>query len=93
MLSVEGLGLLKKLLQFNPNKRPTIEQALNHPYLTQFHDEEEEIICKKIIEIPLDDHKYSIKDYREQLYNDIKKKKREQRKEYLLRVTKGSKFK
>ena len=76
LLSVEGLGLLKKLLQFNPNKRPTIEQALNHPYLAQFHDEEEEIVCKKIIEIPLDDHKYSIKDYREQLYNDIKKKKK-----------------
>lgn len=93
LLSVEGLNLMKKLLSFNPNKRPTVEQALKHPYMAQFHDEEEEIICKKIIEIPLDDHKYSIKDYREQLYSDIRKKKKEQRKAYLLRVTKGSKMK
>lgn len=89
LLSVEGLDLLKKLLQFNPNKRPTIEQALKHPYVSQFHDEEEEITCKKIIEIPLDDHKYSIKDYREQLYADIRKKHKEQRKEYLLRAMKA----
>jgi len=81
-LSPEGLDLIKRLLQFNPNRRPSVEQALNHPYMTQFHCEEEEISCKKVIEIPLDDHKYSIKDYREKLYGDIRKKRKEQRKEY-----------
>lgn len=88
LLSAEGLNFLKRLLQFNPNKRPTIEQALRHPYVAQFHDDEEEISCKKIIEIALDDHKYSIRDYREKLYGDIRKKRKEQRREYLLRETK-----
>ena len=88
LLSVEGLNFIKRLLQFNPSKRPTIEQALRHPYVSQFHDDDEEISCKKIIEIPLDDHKYSIREYREKLYNDIRKKKKEQRREYLAKMTK-----
>lgn len=85
-MSAEGLDLMKRLLQFNPNKRPTVEQALRHPYMAQFHNEDEEIVCKKIIEIPLDDHKYSIKDYREKLYNDIRKKRKEQRRVYVAQV-------
>jgi serine/threonine protein kinase len=32
--SEEALDLLKKLLQFNPNKRLTVEQALQHPYVS-----------------------------------------------------------
>ena len=93
LLSVEGLDLLKKLLQFNPSKRPTVEQTLRHPYVAQFHDEEDELACKKAIEIPLDDHKYSIKEYREKLYADIRKKRKEQRREYVFHATKGSKAK
>ena len=57
-ISKDALDLLLRLLQFNPNKRLTSEQALRHLYMAQFHQEEDEPICKKIIEIPLDDHKY-----------------------------------
>ena len=83
-LCAEGLDLMKKLLQFNPSKRPNVEQTLKHPYVAQFHSEDEEFKYKKIIEIPLDDHKYTIKEYREKLYADIRKKRKEQRKEYVL---------
>ena len=92
-LNAEGQDFVKKLLQFNPSKRLTIEQSLKHPYVAQFHCEEEEFACKKIIEIPLDDHKYTIKDYRERLYSDIRKKRKEQRKEYIIQHSKVTKAK
>ena len=34
----DALDLLSKLLQFNPEKRATIEQAISHPYMAQFHN-------------------------------------------------------
>jgi len=83
-INKDALDLIKHLLVFNPNKRLSVEQALKHPYVSQFHSPEEEITCKNIIEIPLDDHKYTIKDYRERLYADIRKRKKEQRRDYYL---------
>jgi mitogen-activated protein kinase 15 len=54
--SDDALDLLKTLLQFNPNKRLTAEQSLQHPYVAQFHNPDEEPVCKKKIFIPIDDN-------------------------------------
>ena len=43
--SPDALNLLKKLLRFNPNKRLTAEEALNHPYVAKFHDPDNEPVC------------------------------------------------
>jgi len=92
--SKEALDFLRLCLQFNPNKRMNIERALSHPYVSQFHNIEDEITCPKKICIPLDDHKYSIRDYRDKLYNDIRKRRKELRKEnYLNQSPKGMKNK
>jgi len=76
--SPEALDLLGKLLAFNPNKRITAEEALEHALMTQFHNADEEPACNRIINIGLDDnHKSSIVEYRNKLYQDIIKKKKE----------------
>lgn len=82
--SDDALDLLKSLLHFNPNKRLTAEQALRHPYVSQFHNPDDEPICTKKINIPIDDNqKFSIREYRNKLYADIHKRKKELRKKIL----------
>lgn len=43
-----ALDLLEKLLAFNPVKRITVEEALKHPYLEQYHDPEDEPTAEPI---------------------------------------------
>ena len=81
--SKHAIDFQKKTLEFNPKKRITIEEALKHPFVEQFHNPEEEINCDKIIKIPISDSiKLSIKEYQHALYSDIIKKKKEQRKKW-----------
>lgn len=87
--SKDALDLLNKCLQFNPQKRITCEEALAHPFLSEFHDPADEYVCDRTITISIDDnHKYSISDYRNQLYEDIVAKKKEQRKKRKEKSTK-----
>eukprot|EP00227_Mantoniella_beaufortii_P020136 CAMPEP_0197574462 /NCGR_PEP_ID=MMETSP1326-20131121/189_1 /TAXON_ID=1155430 /ORGANISM="Genus nov. species nov., Strain RCC2288" /LENGTH=406 /DNA_ID=CAMNT_0043137049 /DNA_START=114 /DNA_END=1336 /DNA_ORIENTATION=- len=76
--SEQAADLLHKLLEFNPDKRITAEEALRHPYLAQFHNPADEPSCNHIISIPIDDNtKYTIQEYREKLYAEIVKRKKE----------------
>jgi mitogen-activated protein kinase 15 len=76
-----ALDFLRRLLVFNPHHRLTVEEALKHKYLEQFSSPEEEIVCDHVIRIPMDDNtKFAVKEYREAIYADISKKKKEQRK-------------
>ena len=38
-----AVDLLLKLLAMDPDKRPSAEQALAHPYLAKYHDPEDEV--------------------------------------------------
>jgi len=76
--SPNALDLLKKTLEFNPDKRITADEALKHPYVAQFHNEGEEPSCGKEIKITIDDDvKFTIADYRNQVYEDIVARRKE----------------
>mmetsp|Transcript_50027 Transcript_50027/g.82939 ORF Transcript_50027/g.82939 Transcript_50027/m.82939 type:complete len:368 (-) Transcript_50027:336-1439(-) len=75
--SPEAIDLLKRLLAFHPGKRPTAEQALEHPYVAQFHDLSAERRALRKVEVQIDDNdKKSTAIYRERLYHEITKMKK-----------------
>ena len=75
------MDLLERCLEFNPDKRITAEEALGHPYVAQFHNEADEPASTKVVKISIDDNtKLSISEYRDRLYSEIIKRKKELRK-------------
>lgn len=54
-----GLDLLEKMLAFNPEKRISIAEALEHPYLTSLHKLEDEPIITNVSSF---DFKYEYED-------------------------------
>ena len=43
-----ALDLLRSMLIFNPDKRITVEEALDHPYLSALHCAEDEPVSKPV---------------------------------------------
>lgn len=38
---------MERLLTFDPSERITVEEALEHPYLSVWHDPSDEPLCEK----------------------------------------------
>jgi mitogen-activated protein kinase 15 len=67
----DAIDLVSRLARFNPTERLTAEQALEHPYVQQFHDAAKEAQGAGIIELVLSDsEKHPIRDYRNQIYKE-----------------------
>eukprot|EP00292_Cryptomonas_paramecium_P012701 CAMPEP_0113697496 /NCGR_PEP_ID=MMETSP0038_2-20120614/22168_1 /TAXON_ID=2898 /ORGANISM="Cryptomonas paramecium" /LENGTH=356 /DNA_ID=CAMNT_0000620517 /DNA_START=49 /DNA_END=1119 /DNA_ORIENTATION=- /assembly_acc=CAM_ASM_000170 len=77
--SPDALDLLCRCLKFNPLRRATAEEGLRHLYVAQFHNEAEEPrFPGPPIRIALDDNtKLSVSAYRDRLYAEIVRKKKE----------------
>ncbi|XP_026155326.1 mitogen-activated protein kinase 15 [Mastacembelus armatus] len=68
----DALDLLKGLLVFNPDKRLTAEQALQHPYVARFHNPLKEPALNYDVVLPVDDDvQLSVVQYRNKLYEMI----------------------
>ena len=68
---------MQKLLHFDPSKRPSASEALEHPYVAQFHDLAKETTAPRRVRSIIDDNrKMSMPVYRERLYHEITKLKR-----------------
>jgi mitogen-activated protein kinase 1/3 len=70
-----ALDLLEKLLAFNPVKRITVDEALQHPYLEPYHDPDDEPTAMPIPEEFFDFDKnkdnLSKEQLKELIYNEI----------------------
>nr|XP_033788911.1 mitogen-activated protein kinase 15 isoform X2 [Geotrypetes seraphini] len=72
----EALDLVKKLLVFNPDKRLTAEEALEHPYVRRFHYPLREPALDYDVVLPVDDDiQLSVAEYRNKLYEMILERK------------------
>lgn len=84
--SKEAVDFLRKTLVFDPNKRMTVDEALRHPFVADFYKNDKVLSCPKKIILPIrDETKLSLREYREALYADILKKKKEQRKKWKMK--------
>ncbi|XP_072226495.1 mitogen-activated protein kinase 15 [Leuresthes tenuis] len=68
----DALDLLRDLLVFNPDKRLTAEQALQHPYVARFHNPAKEPALNYDVVLAVDDDvQLSVVQYRNKLYEMI----------------------
>ncbi|CAH8433242.1 unnamed protein product [Dicrocoelium dendriticum] len=80
-----AFDMVKRLLQLNPLKRLTVEDALEHTYVEKFHDPQDEPVMNRVVTPSLCDDKHlSVSDYRTKLYEIILEKKAQRRIKRLL---------
>ncbi|KAJ6251447.1 mitogen-activated protein kinase [Anaeramoeba flamelloides] len=79
--SEDAIDLLKRMLQFNPSKRITVEESLEHPFFNTIHDPESEPICHETFDFSFEKDKLTKNKLRKLIYTEIldfhKKKKQE----------------
>ncbi|KAI0068416.1 mitogen activated protein kinase [Artomyces pyxidatus] len=73
--SPEAIDFLNKTLTFDPKKRLTVDDALEHPYLTAYHDPDDEPVVSSLDPdyFDFDDHKEALSkiQLKELLYEEV----------------------
>lgn len=80
--SSEAKDLMALCFGFRPDSRMSAEDGLRHPYVADFHNEEDEPIYPHgACRLPIDDNtKLSAAEYRDRLYQEIANRRRDARK-------------
>ena len=71
-----GIALLQRMLEFNPNKRPTAQEALEDPYFDDIRLPEQEKFDVPLINLPVDDegkNDLSIEELKRMVVDEISK--------------------
>lgn len=69
----DAIDLIKRMLTFDPSKRITIDEALEHPYMSQLHFPDDEPTTDPVSAFDFDFEIYSLKkeDYKDLIYEEI----------------------
>lgn len=69
----DAVDLVKKMLIFNPDLRISVEEALEHPYLSTFHCPEDEPTSApvSIFDFQFEEHNLSIRELKNLIYDEI----------------------
>jgi|TARA_B110000091_G_scaffold205655_1_gene241586 mitogen-activated protein kinase 15 len=71
--SAESLDMVRMMLQFNPNRRVLVQQALRHPFVADFHNPDDEPNHYRIAALPMtDSHRHSSDYSRKATWTDLK---------------------
>jgi len=65
-----ALDLLSKMLVFNPNKRFTVEQCIEHPYFEGLHNADEEPISDNPFDWKFDDMEITKENIQSMIYDE-----------------------
>lgn len=66
------MDLLDKMLKLDPNKRITVQEALNHPYLESLHDPEDEPVFEGSIDFSFEnDTNLSLDEIKKRILKEI----------------------
>jgi len=67
----EAIDLLRKMLVFDPNRRITVEEALEHPYLSELHDPNDEPVASETFDFSFERAPMEKEFLRELIYKEI----------------------
>jgi serine/threonine protein kinase len=66
-----ALDLLQRMLVVDPLHRISVEQALEHPYLAQFHDPAAEPVCPALFDFTFETLPLSRDDYKLEVFREL----------------------